>query len=101
MKRVFEIDVLVCPHCEGQREVIAFLTDVFVVRKILDHLGLDSEPPIPAPARALEESVFAWCARDGEERIAGLDHARAQGVRAAGGVHPCAERMRSGRWHNG
>lgn len=60
MKRVFEIDVLVCPHCEGQREVIAFLTDSLVVRKILDHLGLDSEPLIQAPPRALEESVFAW-----------------------------------------
>jgi hypothetical protein len=59
-KRVFEIDVLVCPHCEGRRELIAFLTDGLVVRKILDHLGLDSEPPIRAPARALEESVFAW-----------------------------------------
>jgi hypothetical protein len=60
MKRVFEIDVLVCPQCEGARKLIAFLTDGLVVRKILDHLGLDSEPPIQAPARALEESVFAW-----------------------------------------
>jgi hypothetical protein len=60
MKRVFEIDVLVCPYCEGKRKLIAFLTDGLVVRKILDHLGLDSEPPILAPARALEESVFAW-----------------------------------------
>ncbi len=60
MKRVFEIDVLVCPYCEGKRKLIAFLTDGFVVRKILDHLGLDSEPPILAPARALEESEFAW-----------------------------------------
>ena len=59
MKRVFEIDVLVCPNCEGQRELIAFLTDALVVRKILLHLGLDSEPPLPAPARTLEESMFA------------------------------------------
>jgi hypothetical protein len=60
MKRVFEIDVLVCPNCEGQREVIAFLTDGLVVRKILLHLGLDSEPPLQAPARTLEQSGFAW-----------------------------------------
>ena len=60
MKRVFEIDVLVCPYCEGQRKLIAFLTDGFVVRKFLAHLGLDSDPPLPAPARALEESVFTW-----------------------------------------
>lgn len=30
------------------------------LRKILLHLGLDSEPPHLAPAKALEESVFAW-----------------------------------------
>jgi hypothetical protein len=60
MKRVFEFDVLVCPYCEGQRKLIAFLTDGSVVRKILLHLGLDSEPPHQAPARALEEGAFAW-----------------------------------------
>ena len=60
MKRVFELDVLVCLHCNGQRSLIAFLTDGPVVRKILLHLGLDSDPPLLAPARALEESVFAW-----------------------------------------
>ena len=60
MKRVFEIDVLVCPHYGGMRKLIALLTDGFVVRKILLHLGLDSEPPLLAPARTLEESEFAW-----------------------------------------
>lgn len=60
MKRVFESDVLVCPDCEGKRKLVTFFTDGFVVRKILAHLGLDSEPPIPTPARALEESAFAW-----------------------------------------
>lgn len=54
MERAFEIDVLVCPYCEGKRKLIALLTDGFVVRTILDHLGLDIEPPIMAPARALE-----------------------------------------------
>lgn len=60
MKRVIEIDVLVCHYCEGKPKLIAFLTDGLVVRKILDHLELDSEPPILAPPRALEESGFAW-----------------------------------------
>ncbi len=59
MKRVFELDVLVCPHCQGRRSLIAFLTDGPVVRKILLHLGLDSELPLLAPARALEDTVFA------------------------------------------
>jgi len=51
MKRVFEIDVLVCEHCGGRREIIAFLTETRVVQKILAHLGLPTEPPPVAPAR--------------------------------------------------
>ncbi|MBK7641772.1 MAG: transposase [Planctomycetes bacterium] len=60
MKRVFEIDVLICPHCGGPRKLIAFLTDGLVVRKILSHLGLPTEPPALAPARAPPEPELAW-----------------------------------------
>jgi len=41
------------------RELIAFLTDGLVVRKILEHLGLPTEPPRLAPARAPPEFEFA------------------------------------------
>jgi len=51
MKRVFEIDVLVCEHCGGRREIIAFLTETRVVQQILAHLGLPTEPPPVASAR--------------------------------------------------
>lgn len=60
MKRVFAIDVLVCPHCGGSRELIALLTDGTVVRKILAHLGLSTEPPPLSPARAPLEPEIAW-----------------------------------------
>ena len=49
MKRVFDMDVLVCEHCGGKREVIAFLTETRVVH--LAHLGLPTESPPIAPAR--------------------------------------------------
>ena len=60
MKRVFAIDVLVCPHCGGTRKLIALLTDGLVVRKILAHLGLSTEAPVLAPARAPPEPELAW-----------------------------------------
>ena len=60
MKRVFAIDVLVCPHCGGTRKLIALLTDGLVVRKILEHLGLSTEPPPLTPARAPPEAELAW-----------------------------------------
>ena len=55
MKRVFEIDVLVCDHCGGRRRIIAFVSETAVVQKILVHLGLPHEPPPIAPARSPPE----------------------------------------------
>ena len=60
LKRVFAIDVLICPRCDGPRKLIALIHDGFVVRKILEHLGLPTEPPPLAPARAPPELEFAW-----------------------------------------
>ena len=58
LKRVFAIDVLECPNCGGRRKLIAFISDGVVVRKILDHLGVPSEPPRLTPARVSEELAF-------------------------------------------
>ena len=49
--RVFAIDVLACP-CGGQRQVLAFITEVPMVREILDHLQLPSMPLPWASAQA-------------------------------------------------
>lgn len=43
LRRVFAVDVLLCP-CGGQRQVLAFLTEVKVVAEILDPLQLPSKP---------------------------------------------------------
>ena len=51
MKRVFDVDVLVCDHCGGPRRIIAFVTERRVVQRILGHLGLPTEPPAIRPAR--------------------------------------------------
>jgi len=56
--RVFANDVLLCPHCGGRRKLIALISNGVVVRKILDHLGLPSEPPRLAPARVCETLDF-------------------------------------------
>ncbi len=49
--RVFALDVLACP-CGGQRQVLAFITEVKVVREILEHLELPSRPLPWAVAQA-------------------------------------------------
>jgi hypothetical protein len=40
IRKVYEIDPLVCPQCGGQMRVIAYLTDYAVVDRIIDHLKL-------------------------------------------------------------
>jgi len=55
LRRVFAIDVLVCPKCLGPMTVVAFLTDPKVVGKILAHLGLPASPPRLSPARLLAQ----------------------------------------------
>ncbi len=48
IRKVYEVDPLVCPQCGGTMKVIAFLTDYAAVDKIIDHLNLSfvaEKPP--------------------------------------------------------
>jgi hypothetical protein len=58
IRRVFEVDPLVCDRCGGQLRVIAFITQPRVIRKILDHLkkrkGRNRAPP---PAQSASVSL--------------------------------------------
>jgi len=49
---VFGDDVTRCPRCDDHLRVLAFITDPTVSAAILDHLGVRSELPRLAPARA-------------------------------------------------
>ncbi len=55
MKKVFAVDVFACPDCGGRLRLIAFIAETTVARRILDHLGLDSQGPPVARARAPPE----------------------------------------------
>jgi hypothetical protein len=61
MMRVFDIDVLRCEHCGARRKLIAMITEPFVVRRILRHLGLEHEPPAVAAARPPPQGTFGYC----------------------------------------
>ena len=49
--RIYEVFPLLCPKCGGQMRLIAFVTEGTQIRKILDHIGVDSQPPHLSPAR--------------------------------------------------
>jgi len=60
IRKVYEVDPMVCPHCGGKMKVIAFLTDYSVVDRIINHLKLTfaAERP-PPPHIAYQEVLMA------------------------------------------
>ena len=51
LKRVFNIDISICPKCRGQIRIIAAIEDPKVIKKILEHMDLPSTAPRPMSAR--------------------------------------------------
>ncbi|HPI40754.1 MAG TPA: hypothetical protein PLJ21_08105 [Pseudobdellovibrionaceae bacterium] len=51
LKRVFNIDIEACTRCGGKVKIIAAIEAPPVIKKILDHLGLNSSPPKWTSAR--------------------------------------------------
>jgi len=49
--RIYEVFPLLCPLCDAQMRLIAFITNGAEVRKILEHIGVDCEAPRITPAR--------------------------------------------------
>ena len=43
--RIYEVFPLLCPKCGGLMRLIAFVTEGVQIRKILDHIGVDPDPP--------------------------------------------------------
>ena len=52
MRRTFGFDVPSCPRCGGRLHLSALIEQAAVVQRMLGHLGLPTEVPVPRPARA-------------------------------------------------
>ena len=54
IQKIYEVDPLVCPKCQGAMRIISFIEDPSVIRDILNHLGLwltRARPPPKAHAQ--------------------------------------------------
>ncbi|MDH7512828.1 MAG: hypothetical protein QHH14_07780 [Clostridiales bacterium] len=60
IRKVYEVNPLTCPQCQGEMRIIAFLTDYAVVDRIINHLNLTfvAERP-PPPHIAHQELLMA------------------------------------------
>jgi hypothetical protein len=55
IRKVYEIDPLTCPQCQGEMRIISFIDQVDVIKKILQHLGLWEESHAPPPSEAVRK----------------------------------------------
>ena len=60
IKRVYEVDPLLCPYCGAERSIVAFVVEVCSLRRLLEGVGLgaqEAEPLSRAPP-GVEELVY-------------------------------------------
>ena len=55
IRKVYEVDPLVCPKCGGRMKIVAFLTKYAVVDRIIRHLELTFVAEKPPPAHVFEQ----------------------------------------------
>jgi len=55
IRKVHEVDPMVCPQYGGTMRVVAFITDYTAVDRIIDHLKLTFVAEKPPPAHAFEQ----------------------------------------------
>ena len=60
LRRVFEIEVLVCVHCGGARRLLAAITKPESIARVLQAMGLSATVPMVAAARAPPGGEAGW-----------------------------------------
>ena len=75
LKKIYEVDPLVCRRCGSRMEIIAFIEEWSVIRKILRHLNLWEQPRRAPPPPLLPHKLDSF--------LATLSPRRRQQVRAS------------------
>jgi hypothetical protein len=63
LRKIFEVDALLCPRCGGELVAVAAITDDRELNRLLVNLGLPADFPKTKPARA---SPRAWSGEDSQ-----------------------------------
>jgi hypothetical protein len=66
IRKVYEVDPLICPRCGGRMKVIAFLTEYAVVDRIMRHLELTFAAEKPPPSHVFEPVALMAAEESGD-----------------------------------
>jgi hypothetical protein len=66
VRKVYEVDPMLCPQCGGTMKVIVFITDFSVVDRIINHLKLTFVAERPPPPRVAYQELLMAAEASGE-----------------------------------
>jgi hypothetical protein len=66
IKKVYEVDPLICPSCGGQMKIIAFIEDHKVIDRIIRHLKLIFVAERPPPPQVAQHELLMAAEDRGE-----------------------------------
>ena len=65
LARIYDARPLQCPRCGNAMTILSFILDPVVIKRILDHLDLESEPPATLPARSPPQGELEFAQASG------------------------------------
>jgi hypothetical protein len=91
IRKVYEVDPLICPRCGGRMKVVAFLTEYAVVDRIIRHLELTFVAEKPPPAHVFEQVALMAAEERGDYDLAPIMQTPRKGWNTfqRGGNHEC------------
>jgi len=66
IRKVYEIDPLLCPRCGGQMCIIAFIEDPKTIDRIIGHLKLTFEAERPPPPQVIQQELLMAAEESGK-----------------------------------
>jgi len=66
IRKVYEVDPLICPQCGAEMKLIAFIEDHVVIDKIIDHLKLSFHAERPPPPQVVQQELLMTAEERGE-----------------------------------
>jgi len=66
IRKVYEVDPLICPSCGGQMSIISFIEEPKTIDRIIRHLKLTFMAERPPPPRNVQQELLMAAEERGE-----------------------------------
>jgi hypothetical protein len=66
IRKVYEVDPLLCPSCGGRMRIISFIKDHKVIDRIIAHLEMTFEAERPPPPHPIQQELLMAAEESGK-----------------------------------